>query len=317
MGLLDRFKRRRRTFSSHFSSYKNLKRSNRKPFQPKEDHRPKKTGLLPKFLKIVKILAALTALFSLLYTLFLTNTFEIQKINVVGENDTLEEQSALNTTMQEYLGKNLITLSLPQIEVALLKKYPYLQTLDLRRSFFHTLTVTLKSYANSANIRVDYEDGTKQFFVVNEKGYIASVGISNEALPTIVMDVTGTDAILPLNTTAIDPEVESTPTSKYTLNQELISQNTLENLLQTSKDFEGKFNMQILEIHYLKQARELHLLTERYFTVWIDLTEDINLQLTKMKKALTSLNIYEADLEYIDLRISGQNGEKVIYRLNE
>jgi hypothetical protein len=68
----------------------------------------------------------------------------------------------------------------------------------------------------------------------------------------------------------------------------------------------------------LKQARELHLLTERHFTVWLDLTQDLNIQLTKLKKSLgNTFNIYEMPLDYIDLRISGQNGEKVIYKLSE
>ena len=73
--------------------------------------------------------------------------------------------------------------------------------------------------------------------------------------------------------------------------------------------------MQVLEIDYLRRARELHLLTERYFYVWLDLSQDLDKQLLKLKKALNELNIYEADLDYIDLRISGQNGEKVIYKL--
>jgi len=32
---------------------------------------------------------------------------------------------------------------------------------------------------------------------------------------------------------------------------------------------------------------------------------------------MTTINIYDAPIEYIDLRISGQNGEKVIYKLSE
>lgn len=324
MGLLDRFKRRRKTHSANFSSYRNPRVSTRKPFEPKGEARPRRTGFFARLLRSLKIAAVLSAVIGLFYVLFFTNLFEIQKINVEGSSDTLEEQSALNTTLQENLGKNLLTVNVPQIEAALLEQYPYLQTLDVRRDFFHTLTVVLGTYPSVANVRVDYDDGTQQFFVINEEGYISGTGISDQSLPTIVMDVTSTDATLPGTKTTLPPAdavTESTETvatkPDYTLNQELIDKTTLDTLLQTAKDFTGKFNMQIVEIHYLKQARELHLLTERHFSVWLDLTEDINLQLTKLKKSLTSLNIYEANLNYIDLRISGQNGEKVIYRLNE
>jgi hypothetical protein len=119
------------------------------------------------------------------------------------------------------------------------------------------------------------------------------------------MDVTGTD--IPL------PESEDSPK----VNEELISKETLESLLEAKTDFEGKFNMQIMEIHYLKRSRELHLFTERYFYVWIDLTQSVDLQLAKLKKSMSQINIYDDSLDYIDLRISGQNGEKVIYKLSE
>jgi hypothetical protein len=346
MGLFDRFRRRRRTLSSNFSSYRNPRLSTRKPFEPKGEVKARSSGLLQRLIRYFKIALVLALFLGMVYTLFFTDVFEIQKINVTGDSDTLEEQNALNTNLQQYLGKNLLTLNVPQIETDLLKEYPYLQTLDVRRDFFHTLTVVLKTYPSVANVRVDYEDGSQQFFVINEEGYISGTGISNESLLTIVMDVTSTDAQLPSTAeTAKETTTESTtsstggtpvdssstessaqtPTeepapftsSRFELNEELIPKETLELLLDTSKDFTGKFNMQILEIHYLKQARELHLLTERHFTVWIDLTQDINIQLTKLKKSLTTLNIYEANLDYIDLRISGQNGEKVIYRLNE
>ncbi len=327
MGFLDRFKRRRRTNSANFSSYRNPKLSSRKPFEPKGEPRIRKTGFFARLLRGLKIAAILAAILGFFYALFFTDLFEIQQINVEGSSDTLEEQSSLNTSLQEYLGKNLLTVNVPQIEIALLEQYPYLQTLDVRRDFFHTLTVVLGTYPAVANVRVDYTDGSQQFFVINEEGYISATGISDESLATIVMDVTSTDATLPSTeetlpaTDATGEMAESTETTvakpSYTLNQELIDKETLDVLLQASKDFIGKFNMQVLEIHYLKQARELHLLTERHFTVWLDLTQDVNLQFTKLKKSLTSLNIYEADLNYIDLRISGQNGEKVIYRLNE
>lgn len=152
---------------------------------------------------------------------------------------------------------------------------------------------------------MEFEDGSKQFYIVNELGYIASVGITNETLPTIVMDVTGTD--IPL------PESEDSPK----VNEELVPQETLETLLEAKTDFEGKFDMQIMEVHYLKRARELHFFTERYFYVWIDLTQSVDLQLAKLKKAMSQINIYDDPLDYIDLRISGQNGEKVIYKTSE
>ena len=36
--------------------------------------------------------------------------------------------------------------------------------------------------------------------------------------------------------------------------------------------------------------------------------------LKKLKKALVKLDIYTEDLQYIDLRIAGGNGDKIIYK---
>lgn len=194
----------------------------------------------------------------------------------------------------------------------------------MSRDFFHTVTVKLETYTKTANIEVRFEDGTIQYYTVNELGYIASLGQEENELPTIVMDVTSVDLELPTETEeepsdeGITEEVPTVPEMpSWAINEELVEKDILESLLQTTLDFEGKFDMQVKEIHYLKQARELHLYTERDFYVWIDLTEDTTLQLTKLKKTLSVLNIYEAPLDYIDLRISGQNGEKVIYKLLE
>jgi hypothetical protein len=48
--------------------------------------------------------------------------------------------------------------------------------------------------------------------------------------------------------------------------------------------------------------------------VWLDMQKPIEEQLKKLKKALVKLDIYTESLEYIDLRISGTNGDKIIYK---
>lgn len=276
-------------------------------------------GTWYRVVRVLKLLLVLGVLGFLTYVIFFTKLFEIQKINVTGNEATVTEQSTLNETLQEHLGKNLITFNTAALEQELFQDYPYLKGLSVSRDFFHTLSVTLGTYENVANVRVEFENDTEQVYVINELGFVSGTGFSIETLPTLVMDVTGTDMDLSALKEETPPAGTEAPAKKtgFNLNERLIEVDTLETLLKTTEDFEGKFNMQVLEIHYLKQARELHLVTERYFTIWIDLTEDTDLQLAKLKKALSTLNIYEADLDYIDLRISGQNGEKVIYKLKE
>ncbi len=72
--------------------------------------------------------------------------------------------------------------------------------------------------------------------------------------------------------------------------------------------------MKIIDAEYLVREREVHLRTEKNFIVWIDMEKDLNIQLDKLKKVLGKLNIYNTPLEYIDLRISGTDNEKVIFK---
>ncbi len=345
MGLFSVFKRKRRTSQASFTSYKSSRLSSRKPFVPKiraiaatdriSRRRGEKTG---RFLRYFKILLGLAAVLGLMYLIFLTSALEIQNIEVKGESDTSQEQTAIKEELQQYLGGNLLLFDVTGQENALLAKYAYLKTLDIDRNFFHTISVTVETYPPVANVRIEFENGTSQYYIINEHGFIASIGTNLENLPMIVMDVTGTDMDIPMDdqtteapiveapaedpaTTEETPVVDETiveeapDTMPDEINEELIPQDALKTLLETADSFEGKFDMEVLEIEYLKRAREMHLFTERYFSVWIDLTQDVPLQLAKLKKSIGEIDIYGAPLEYIDLRISGQNGEKVIYKL--
>lgn len=347
MGLFSVFKRKRRTGQTSFTSYKSTRLSSRKPFVPKVSQiqndrasrrRSEKTG---RFFSYIKIFLGLAALLGVGYWLFFTAAFEIQNIEVEGSADTSQEQTAIKETLQEYLGDNLLLFDVSTQEAELLKSYAYLKTLDIDRDFFHTIHVTLETFPPVANVRMEFENGTSQYFVVNERGFIASIGTNLENLPLIVMDVTGTDMDIPMAEEPVETPVVETPVVETTetpvvetpieeveeetepdtmpdqINEELIPEEMLATLLDTAENFEGKFGMEVVEIYYLKRARELHLYTERYFFVWIDLTQDVSIQLAKLKKALTEIDIYAAPIEYIDLRISGQNGEKVIYKLVE
>ncbi len=367
MGLFSVFKRKPRTRQASFTSYKSPRLSSRKPFVPKVspiggtavggDRRARRRSERTiKFLTYVKIFIGMFGVGAALYAVFFTAFFEVQQIEVTGGEDTMQEQAAIKEELQQYLGDNLLFFQTSALEDEFLSKYAYLKTIKIDRDFFHTISVTVETYPAVANVRMEFDNGTNEFYVVNERGFIASIGANLENLPLIVMDVTGTTVDLPTtqatetptetpvvepvteestNTELTAPEnTETTPVAEETpaeetiveeevdtmpdeINEELISQDMLTVLLETAESFEGKFDMEVLEIHYLKRAREMHLYTERYFSVWIDLTQDIDLQLAKLKKALTEIKIYDAPLEYIDLRISGQNGEKVIYKLAE
>lgn len=253
----------------------------------------------------LKIFTGFFLLGASLYIIFFTDYFTIQKIEIKGDPETLEEQKIVNDYLQEYLGGNILGFNPASHGENLMTDLSYLKTLRIYRVLPRTVVAKLETYPPSANVRIDQPDGSSQLYVVNELGFISNIGITNDALPTIVMDVTGTDLEIKAQENTQGPKI----------NAQIIPADTLRSIIESKTNFEGKFNLQILETEYLKRARELHFATELNFDVWMDMTQDIDVQLAKMKKALTKLNIYESPLDYIDLRISGRDGEKVIYKL--
>lgn len=248
-----------------------------------------------RFLGLIKLVSGLMAVAILLYSLLFTNLFVIEKIEIKSEHELLEEQALLNEYLSEYLGKRLVLFNVSTHEEALSEALPHLKTLRLLRRLPNRLVVALEEHPSIANLQMPQEDGSTRFVIVNDQGAIATLDATDENLPTIVLDLEGTEQALEANALIVGQEI-------------------LTQLVEVSESFEARFKLQVLETHYIKRAREVHLYTERGFYVWLDLTEDVDLQLSKLKKALTKLDIYGQDLEYVDLRISGQNGEKVIYK---
>ncbi|MEK7146286.1 MAG: FtsQ-type POTRA domain-containing protein [Patescibacteria group bacterium] len=294
------FKRKNKTLTPGFRSYKTaFRRSGRKPIMSKRPIQATKSSSerrrLPSFKLALffKVGAASLITGALSYTLFFSPLLKVEKVEVKGSSETAAEEAALSSYLQNYLGANLLLFPTGQHEDKLLEDFPYLKTLEIHRQVPGTLLLKVEPQTHVANVQME-----ENVFVVNEGGIVASAGALEEGLPLLFME-------------SVDSE--ETPE----IGKNLIEAEVLAVLLETASDFEAKFNMQVNEIHYLKRARELHLLTERNFSVWLDLTQNMEEQLSKLKKSMGGLNIYEANLEYIDLRISGQNGEKIIYKLYE
>ncbi len=94
----------------------------------------------------------------------------------------------------------------------------------------------------------------------------------------------------------------------------VIDPSKLDYILDTKAYFEDKFGLRVVEVEYKKTAREIHLITEKNFAIWIDIQVSYEDQLKKLKKTLVKLDIYNEPLEYIDLRIAGGHGDKIIYK---
>ncbi|KKT20487.1 MAG: hypothetical protein UW03_C0003G0023 [Candidatus Peregrinibacteria bacterium GW2011_GWA2_43_8] len=241
---------------------------------------------------IVLILIGLT-LYGISYIFIISDIFAIKKTDYDHDQIQVEDENPILAYMQNFKGTNIFLLNEADEENYLKSTYPQYKKVNIKKSLPGTLILELEEYAMVANLIYE-QDGISRKFIINENGIAINTDTEDLSLPYVYF------------------ETDKVPTE----NQEVIKPEILQFILEAINDFESKFGMQILDTTYYKIAREVHLQTERYFYVWLDTELTVDEQLLKLKLSLPKLDIYEEDLKYIDLRISGQTGDKVVYMLN-
>lgn len=250
--------------------------------------------------KIKKILAALSII-SLtclsIWFLFFTDFFQINEFQIYEEGTQITSNLGLNKiASQELLNQNLLLFNQDNLEKAILLNNPEYSSISVKKIFPHTVQIELEKFPLAANILaiINTSDGisVQKKYLINTKGLIILQNEENPELPYIKIN---TDKAFELNTTPLEQE-------------------KLDYIIKLINLFEEKFGLKIVEATYIKKAREVHLLTEKDFVVWFDQSKNMLSQIDKLKKALPKLDIYKTPLQYIDLRITGSNAEKVIYK---
>lgn len=245
-----------------------------------------------RFKKMLRLTTIATVFVLGLYMTFFSSYFSIKQLSFGVDNpETNELTAAINKTLQPQLNKNLLFLDTAKLELDLTSKFSELESIKISKDFPNTLTVELSKYPQVANI-INQSASLKKSFIINSIGYSVKENFENPQLPYIKII---TDE--PLNT-----------------KNPLIEKDKLDYILNTAKDFESKFGMKIKEVDYKPVPREVHLLTEKNFYIWLDIQKPADDQFKKLKKALAKLDIYTMELQYIDLRIAANNGDRIIYK---
>jgi len=267
---------------------------NTSPQTEKRTKRPvQKLAFFTRLKRLLIIGAILGVGISITYNLFLSNRLNLTTITVFEDQQPLEVHPAL-AILDGLKGSNILLINTFKLEQELQESYPYYAKLNLKKDLPETLVVQLETHPLVANLIAELPDGTEQPLLLNAAGAITqpeedSITID---LPTIVIEVD----------------------QKLIEGEGIITPEHLAFMLDAIQAYQDKFSMAVLNTRYYPIARETHLVTERNFEVWLSFGQSLDEQINKLKQALPRLNIYDLPLEYIDLRISGINGEKVIYR---
>jgi len=226
----------------------------------------------------------------IIYTTIFSNFFQTDKWRIYGD-EIVQENSKFDEFLRVYKGKNLVFINSGKIEKTIKDQYPEIETIKIKKVFPDTLVMEYKNYDETANI-FNIVGDTQKKFIINKIGLLVEQDYENPNLPYIKVK---TEKALELNEYALPKE-------------------TLEYILDAVYDYEELFGMKIIDAEYWKREKEIHLKTERDFTIWLDTNLNLQEQFSKLKDAMPKLNIYTENLEYIDLRISSVNGERVIFK---
>ena len=262
-------------------------RRNKKPLLKKI------SSLLPKrLLKFTKIIAISAAVFGAIYLGLVSSYFKIDEIKVVTE-DVTQANLTNNITgdLRDFRHKNILFIDEEAIRTIIQDKYPEIENVEISTDLPSTLIISFSQFPSIANITNITDEANKKY-IINSIGYVVQEDIENPGLPYIKIRTE-----TPLNTQA-----------------QILDKEKLTYIMDSKNYFEEKFGMNIIEVDYLITPREVHLKTEKHFYIWLDVQKPYEEQLKKLKKALVKLDIYSEPLQYIDLRITGESGEKIIYK---
>jgi hypothetical protein len=252
------------------------------------------------FSKAKKILLILLLCFitgGIFFFLFFTDYFIIEDFRIYEEGTEITTNLELNSIVREQLAdQNILLYNETPLSIELLKQKPEYDSAIVRKAFPKTIEIELEKYPVEANIIniIDSSDGLRiqKKYLVNTNGMIIMENEENPDLPYIRIS---TQQALGINAFPLDQE-------------------KLDYIVKLVNLFEEKFGLKIVEAVYIRKAREVHLRTEKDFDVWFDLNKNMLSQIEKLKRSLPKLDIYKTPLLYIDLRISGSNAEKVIFK---
>jgi cell division septal protein FtsQ len=205
------------------------------------------------------------------YAIFFSNIFEIKKIEISGEQ-RIQKEDFKKFLEDKIDAKNILLIKLGPIKNEILKNFPQVSFVEIKRKFPSTLIFKITERKEVVAL-CQKED----CYLVDKEG--------------IVFDRGEGEGILKIERENFGGEIKP--------GDRVIEKEILEKILEVSK----KIEFGIEKVSIISQDN-LHFKTSQGFEIFIDPQKDIDWQITKLKVALENAIPKEkiGDLEYIDLR---------------
>ncbi len=287
------FKKKKKTNRPKYTKYSSYRRSDTRKFKPKKESRVNRMVFSKRFRFVRKALFFLGLIVLLSFTVyyvFFSGSIKVEE-TALFEGKVRIDHDIILSEINAYKGEPLLSINKAELTKELKAKYPEIDQIVIKKKLPNRLHVHITKYPITANLIVKVEEVQRKY-LINQRGMIALADAEDSSLPYITMQ----------------------RDKAYNSKEQIMTEEELSKIIKAKKLFEQKFNMLVTDVIYLEKAREFRLKTEKGFMIWLDLTQDYVSQLSKLKAAEQKLNIHSTPLEYIDLRIAGSNGEKVIFK---
>lgn len=250
------------------------------------------TSVFGRFKKIITLILSIGFITFCVYAFFFSSFFNVREVVVSNknfENQAISDQ--IQENLKENIGRNIFMVNTVDLENKVLSSFPELEQIKISKSFPHNISIQFSEFPLVANI-INESNVVKKSYIINSIGFAIKENLEDPKLPYIKVKT--------------DDPINS--------KEAVIEKSKLNYILDSKNYFEDKFGMKIIGIRYEPIAREVHLYTEKGFYIWLDIQKPFEEQFKKLKKAIVKLDIYKENLDYIDLRIAGSSGDKIIYK---
>jgi cell division septal protein FtsQ len=204
--------------------------------------------------------------------------FEIKKITIERDSPQLDFV-ALEQALSVFYGRNLLFLQPEELEAELLPQFLEFRSVDFVEKWPDQIVVSVQV---SPPFFTLFDVETAEFMVVSEDGVILA-DKPREDLPVLRIEKYNQDL---------------QPGSQFT------NRAILKKIAQAQAFIEKEFEIELKSMSYLPLARELHLTSSRGTVFWLDLEQEVVLQLQKINYAWDRLRLESAQPpSHVDLRV--------------
>ena len=239
---------------------------------------------------------------SFFYFLFLSQTFQVEKIITAGEKKVSKDElkllieKNLENRILFFDTKSIFLANLNGLRKNILNDFPQIAGVEIKRKFPDTLNIVAVERLGLATWC--YEE---QCFLLDNEGVIFALS-AESFLPAVASAEAGAEAEgIPLETNLIKI-IDEQNKEPFKLGEKAIEKENLSKILAINSKL-SDFKISVKEF-LIVSGEKLEVLTSEDWKIYLNLQQDIDWQMTKLRAVLEEKIPPEnrKDLEYIELR---------------